>query len=212
MNVRWGFAVATILLLLSGTPGSAKKKDVADPDSYLTCLQQGTAAAPQGDPATVRAKVLADCFFTRRGIATVTMALLILDGRDEKRASAETDAMMAADDEKALGISRQDDAALFAAYGTLEKQLASTKADYRIQPDGQVECVLAQSSGDAAVDAARCASSPGCPPLDPKPGANNKAAFICMATEQNKQLLLLAISRAGLTWLSDRKVASAVGQ
>jgi hypothetical protein len=204
-------AVAAVVLLLSGTPASARKK-AADPDSYLDCLQQGMAAAPAGDPSAVRLKVLADCFLIRRGVATVTMALLTFNGEGTKRAAAETDQMMAADDEKALGISHQDDAALFAAYRTLEKTLATAKADYRIHPDGQVDCVLTQSSGDADVDAVRCKSPQGCPPLDAKPGANNNAALICVDTERRKQLLLLAIERAGLVSLYAKDKANTPSQ
>jgi hypothetical protein len=211
--MRLGLAVlASVLLLVDGTAASAKKKEAADVDSYLSCLQQGMAAAPQGDPATVRTKVLSGCLLIRRGVATVTMALLILQGETEKRAGAETDAMMAADDEKAQGISRQDDAALFAAYGMLEKQLVAARADYQFHEDGRVDCIVTQSSGDPGVDAARCAMPQACPPLDARPGTRNSAAFACLATEQRKQLLLLAINRTGLASLSAPVVGGAPGQ
>jgi hypothetical protein len=199
MRATFGFwALAGILLLTSGSFVSARKKEPAAPgETYLGCLQRGLSAAPQDDPARARVKVLADCLFIRRGTATVTEALLILDGESQKHASADVERSLADDDRKGLGISRQDDAAIFAAYGEIEKQLANAKADYRIHADGQLECVLTQSSGNPEVDATKCQPAQGCPSLDPKPGANNNAALICMDTEQRRQLFLLSATRAG---------------
>jgi hypothetical protein len=200
MRARFAIAVlAGVLLLVAGTPATAKRKAASDSDTtYLGCLKRGMAAASQADPAGARTEVLADCIFLRRATATVTEALLLLDGGSAKRANAKVEEMMAADDEEGLGISRQDSVALFTAYDALEKELAAAKGDYQIHADGKVGRVITQSSGDPAVDAIRCMSVEGCPALDAKPGANNDVAFRCIATEQARQLLLLGVSRLKL--------------
>ena len=192
-------AILGAFLSVSGNSASAKDAAVDDPaTAYIACLQGGMSTASTGNRSSAHPKILDNCAPVRRAVAKDAEALLLSQGTDQERAHAQVEDMLAAAEHVEFGISGEKPSHLYATYERLEDQLSELGFSYKIQPNGEVDCLITATSGDAELDATVCKSTRNCMRPGASSAANNDVGFDCMSIEQRKELFSLAVKREGL--------------